>query len=300
MTETDDDIDELRKLLTWLTRVLIVVAVLALIYTCVNVTIFAIGHGTSPWIAWLLDPMVSIVLTTILIIDGRLSKWAEHASGSSVSAALLRWFAGLATWSMNVWSALWPDGGFGMPRHMDVGAFWTHSIPPILLILMAEASTAYRRRVEKIIARLAEKQRLATARAAKAPATPRTATPPGAAATPPLPAPAATPGLPLPAPASRPAATPSQPTATPPTSSPATTPATQAASSSGTPGTTPDPWDLDKVAATFRGLEAALGKSPSDQALADALGVSRSRAQQLRTKAIEAGHADLAKPLRSA
>lgn len=300
MTETDDDIAELRQILTGLTRVLIVVSVLALIYTCVNVTIFAIGHGTSPWIAWLLDPMVSIVLSTALIVDGRLSKWAEHASGSTLSATVLRWFAGLATWSMNVWSALWPDGGFGMPHHMDVGEFWIHSIPPVLLILMAEAATAYRRRVEKIIAKLAEKQSLATARPAKASASPQPASPSAATATPSLPAPATTPRAPLPAPASQPATTPSQPAASTPASSPATpAPATLAASSSPS-GATPDPWDLDKVAATFRGLEAALGKSPSDQALADALGVSRSRAQQLRTKAIEAGHADLAKPLRSA
>lgn len=58
--------------------------------------------------------------------------------------------------------------------------------------------------------------------------------------------------------------------------------------------------DLDEVAATFRALAARLGKSPSDQALADELGVGRSRAQQLRTAAIKAGHADLAKPLSAA
>lgn len=61
-----------------------------------------------------------------------------------------------------------------------------------------------------------------------------------------------------------------------------------------------DARDLDEVAAIFRKLRDALGKSPSDQALADKLGVSRSRAQQLRSAAVEAGHEDLAKPLKAA
>ncbi|MGW2371682.1 DUF2637 domain-containing protein [Kitasatospora sp. NPDC001683] len=58
--------------------------------------------------------------------------------------------------------------------------------------------------------------------------------------------------------------------------------------------------DLDEVADTFRGLRERLGRNPSDQALADELGVGRSRAQQLRTAAIKAGHTDLEKPLRAA
>ncbi|BFP50157.1 hypothetical protein KCMC57_65250 (plasmid) [Kitasatospora sp. CMC57] len=64
--------------------------------------------------------------------------------------------------------------------------------------------------------------------------------------------------------------------------------------------TTGEQRDLDEVADTFRKLAAHLGKSPSDAALADALGVGRSRAQQLRTAAIAAGHNDLEKPLRAA
>jgi len=58
--------------------------------------------------------------------------------------------------------------------------------------------------------------------------------------------------------------------------------------------------DLDEVADTFRQLRNELNRAPSDQALADRLGVGRSRAQQLRTAAIKAGHTDLEKPLRAA
>lgn len=136
-------------------------------------------------------------------------------------------------------------------------------------------------------------------RGASAPAA-SPASPPTATATPPLPAPAATPGVPVPAPACQPPATPSQAPATPAASPAAASPGSASSASSTPAASTPDPWDLDKVADAFRALEGALGKSPSDQALADNLGVSRSRAQQLRTKAIEAGHTDLAKPLRAA
>jgi biotin operon repressor len=54
------------------------------------------------------------------------------------------------------------------------------------------------------------------------------------------------------------------------------------------------------VVAVYQLLEQQLGKAPSDQKLGDALGVSRSRAQQLRTDAVNAGHTQLAKPMRIA
>lgn len=291
MSATKTDIEELQEILRGLNRVLVLVALLGLIFTCVSVTLFAIQNGVNPAIAWLLDPMVSIVLGSILIVDGRLSKWAEHATRSSPSAAALRWFSGLATWSMNVWSSLWPDGGFGTPTHMNVAGFWLHSIPPLLLILMAEAATAYRHRIASIIAAVTGSQRRAATPAARASASPA---PAAARAT--VPAPAATPGVPVPARASEPPATPSQTPASPATASPAATapePETATAGSS-------EARDLDDVAATYRALAEALGRAPSDRALADALGVGRSRAQQLRTAAIDAGHSDLTKLLRAA
>ena len=57
---------------------------------------------------------------------------------------------------------------------------------------------------------------------------------------------------------------------------------------------------IQKVVDVFHLLEQQEGKAPSDARLGTALGVSRSRAQQLRTAAIEAGHTALAKPLRIA
>jgi hypothetical protein len=141
---------------------------------------------------------------------------------------------------------------------------------------------------------LAASQRRAATRAAsprQATASARPATPGTPAATPPLAASSATPGASVPAPAG-----PSRAAASPATGRPlGSAPAAEAATAGST-----EARDLDEVAATFRLLAERLGKSPSDQALADELGVGRSRAQQLRTAAIKAGHADLAKPLSAA
>jgi biotin operon repressor len=56
----------------------------------------------------------------------------------------------------------------------------------------------------------------------------------------------------------------------------------------------------DHVVVTYQLLQEQDGKAPSDARLGEALGVSRSRAQQLRTQAINDGHPELAKPLRIA
>lgn len=58
--------------------------------------------------------------------------------------------------------------------------------------------------------------------------------------------------------------------------------------------------NLQKVVDVYNLLKEKEGKAPSDASLGNALGVSRSRAQQLRTAAIDAGHTELAKPFRIA
>ncbi|MGW0554407.1 hypothetical protein ACWDZ6_09440 [Streptomyces sp. NPDC002926] len=147
----DEQIAALLLLQSRLTRVLVAIAVVALAFTATNVTLFAITHHISVWIAWLLDPMVAVALGTVLIVDGLLSQHGVHPSGW---ATALRWFAGLGTWLMNCWAALWPDGSpFGVPREVDPAGLVLHSIPPVLLIVLAEAITHYRR---AILARIAE------------------------------------------------------------------------------------------------------------------------------------------------
>lgn len=145
-------IDSLNRIQAGLTKVLVTVAVVALTFTATNVTLFAIQHHVSVWIAWLLDPMVAVALGAVLIVDGRLSEYGVHPSGW---ASALRWFAGLGTWVMNCWASLWPAGtAFGVPRQLDPAGLVLHSIPPVLLIVLAEAITHYRRAILAKIAAL--------------------------------------------------------------------------------------------------------------------------------------------------
>ncbi|MFI8001890.1 hypothetical protein [Streptomyces sp. NPDC086010] len=144
-TSAAEQIAALQGLQAGLTKVLVAVAVVALAFTATNVTLFAIDHHISVWIAWLLDPMVAVALGAVLIVDGRLS---EHGVQPSGWATGLRWFAGLGTWLMNCWGSLWPAGTpFGMPREIDPAGLVLHSIPPVLLIVLAEAITYYRRAI---------------------------------------------------------------------------------------------------------------------------------------------------------
>ncbi|MFJ9594952.1 hypothetical protein ACIRS3_19555 [Streptomyces virginiae] len=140
-----EQIAALSGLLSRLTLVLVAVASVALVFTASNVTMFAIDHHVSVWIAWLLDPMVAVALGTVLIFDGRLSEYGLYPSGW---ATVLRWFAGLGTWVMNCWTSLWPAGSsFGNPRNVDPAGLVLHSVPPVLLIVLAEAISHYRHQI---------------------------------------------------------------------------------------------------------------------------------------------------------
>ncbi|GAA2121477.1 hypothetical protein GCM10009759_71230 [Kitasatospora saccharophila] len=125
----------------------------ALVFTCINVTLFAMSHDIPMWIAWMLDPMASLALITVLYVDGVLTEQGGERAGTW--PFLLRWFAGISTWLMNSWTSLYPDGKFMLiPKHPDAGGLLLHSVAPFLLITMAEASSGYRKYLSRKLAEL--------------------------------------------------------------------------------------------------------------------------------------------------
>lgn len=147
---TAEDADKARKTIADLERierlvtsVLVVLGVGGLIFTAVNVTLFAVEHHVHWGIAWMLDPLVSISLLAALFIDGKL---AAHGYKPSGWPFILRWFAGLSTWLMNCWGSLYPDGTFtGWPDRPDPAGLLLHSVIPVLVIVLAEAGAGYRK-----------------------------------------------------------------------------------------------------------------------------------------------------------
>lgn len=136
-------IAELERIERLVTSVLVVLGIGGLIFTAVNVTLFAIEHHVHWGIAWMLDPLVSISLLAALFIDGKL---AAHGYKPSGWPFILRWFAGLATWLMNCWGSLYPDAKFtGWPDNPDPAGLLLHSVIPVLVIVLAEAGAGYRK-----------------------------------------------------------------------------------------------------------------------------------------------------------
>ena len=126
----------------WIDRALFVVAGGALVFTCANVTLFAVAHGTPWFIGWLLDPLASVALLAVLVGDGVLSR---HGIRSGAWAVVVKLGAGLATWAMNVWASV---------AASDPAAVLLHSIAPGLLIGLAHAAPAYRIGFGSILGRL--------------------------------------------------------------------------------------------------------------------------------------------------
>jgi hypothetical protein len=101
-----------------------------------NVQWFA-AAGSSPWslpwlAAWLLDPMVSLVLLAILRAEQVTARY-QVRTGRWVRAA--KWLALAATYVMNTWSS-YAAG--------SVAGAVLHSVPPLIVFAAAEAVTDLR------------------------------------------------------------------------------------------------------------------------------------------------------------
>jgi hypothetical protein len=142
--------------------------VVGLAFTMINVQVFA-ADGADPWTltwlaAWLLDPMVSMVVVAIVLAEGVTSRWQVDTGGWVQRA---KWFALGSTYVMNTWEAwakvLRTDGSQGW-NHVVL-----HSVPPVLVLMAAEAGPVLRDRLTEAVHKAAEHaaQRAAAQRTAE-------------------------------------------------------------------------------------------------------------------------------------
>jgi hypothetical protein len=109
---------------------------LGLAFTMSNVAQFA-ANGARAWSlpwwsAWLLDPMVSLVLVAILRAE---QVTARHGVRTGGWARAAKWFTLAATYVMNTWQAFM----VGSPALVVL-----HSVPPLVVFVAAEAVTDLR------------------------------------------------------------------------------------------------------------------------------------------------------------
>ncbi|PXY23722.1 hypothetical protein BAY59_29215 [Prauserella coralliicola] len=121
---------------------------LGLGFTMVNVQQFAAAGAAAwslPWLAaWLLDPMVSLVLVAVLRAE---QVTARYQVDTGPWPHRTKWFAFLATFAMNTWTS-WTD--------LDVAGIVLHSVPPVLVFLAAETAPVLRDRLTEAVMRAAE------------------------------------------------------------------------------------------------------------------------------------------------
>lgn len=119
--------------------VLLVVALLTMAFSLGNIHDFAASHGVQDPIAWFLAPAVDLALLAALMGDAVLSRWQLDAG---TWATRLRWFAGAATLGLNVWESV---------AKLDAASIVLHAVPPILLFVLAEAASPYRRQFAETV-----------------------------------------------------------------------------------------------------------------------------------------------------
>ena len=117
---------------------------LGLAFTMTNVQQFA-AAGSLPWSlpwwsAWLLDPMVSLVLLAILRAEQVTARYGVRTGGWVRGA---KWFTLAATYVMNTWGAFTA----GSPALVVL-----HSVPPLVVFVAAEAVTDLRDKLGAAVA----------------------------------------------------------------------------------------------------------------------------------------------------
>jgi hypothetical protein len=121
---------------------------LGLTFTMANVQSFAAGgvgkFSIQWWIAWLLDPMVSLPLLGVLIGEQVLTRY-NVKSGAWVH--VVKWVTLSCTYAMNTWQA-WVA--------MEPSKILLHSVPPIVVVCAAEGLTDLRHRITEAVTKAIE------------------------------------------------------------------------------------------------------------------------------------------------
>lgn len=121
--------------------------VLGLAFTMVNVQTFAAtGHEPGSlgwWVAWLLDPMVSLVLLAVLRAE---QVTARYQVALPPWGRRTKWLTFAATYVMNTWTS------WGLA---DVSLSWAgvvlHSVPPLVVFATAETGPGLRDRLTEAV-----------------------------------------------------------------------------------------------------------------------------------------------------
>jgi hypothetical protein len=116
---------------------------LGLAFTMTNVQGFAANGARSwslPWLAaWLLDPMVSLVLLAILRAEQVTARYGVRTGGWVRGA---KWFTLGATYVMNTWAAF---------AARSAAMVVLHSVPPLVVFVAAEAVTDLRDKLSETV-----------------------------------------------------------------------------------------------------------------------------------------------------
>ncbi|MGE0170945.1 hypothetical protein [Nocardioides sp.] len=122
--------------------------VLGLAFTMVNVQSFAAAGAPtwSPgwWVAWLLDPMVSLVLLAVLRAE---QVTARYQVELNAWARRTKWLTFAATYVMNTWTS-W---GFTDGKPFSAAGVVLHSVPPLVVFFAAETGPGLRDRLTEAV-----------------------------------------------------------------------------------------------------------------------------------------------------
>jgi hypothetical protein len=130
---------------TWSARIIWAGVVVGLAFTMTNVQQFAANGapaGSLSWLsAWLLDPMVSLVLIGVLVAEQVTSRWQIDTPGW---AQTTKCFALAATYVMNTWQS-WSA--------LSASGIVLHSVPPLLVFTAVEGGPAMREALTRAVTR---------------------------------------------------------------------------------------------------------------------------------------------------